>query len=153
MTETDQQARTLEVTRLISAPRDLVFEVFTTPEHIDQWWGPDGFRNETHSMDFSIGGLWHYTMHGPDGKAWPNWIRYRDIERPIRIAYDHGAEPGEPAHFEGEITFEAVGAQTRITLRLLFPAIEAADAARRFGAVAGGEQTLARLDAYVLARR
>lgn len=153
MTGTDTQSRTLEVSRLLSAPRERVFEVFTAPGHIDQWWGPDGFRNETHSMDFSVGGLWHYTMHGPDGKAWPNWIRYRTIERPLRITYEHGAELGEPAHFEGEITFEDMGAQTRITLRLVFPEIEAARAARSFGAIAGGEQTLARLEAYVSALR
>lgn len=141
--------RTMEVTRLISAPRDLVFKVFTTPGHIDQWWGPNGFRNETHAMDFRIGGLWHYTMHGPDGKAWPNWIRYTLIEPPVRLVYDHGGELDEPAHFKGEITFEDEGGQTRITLRLLFPTAEALEGARAHGAIDGGNQTLARLEAYV----
>lgn len=144
-------SRVLEVSRLVSAPRDLVFEVFTTPGHIDQWWGPDGFRNETHEMDFSVGGLWRYTMHGPDGKAWPNWIRYRLIERPVRLVYDHGGEMGEPAHFEGQITLEETGGQTLVTLRLVFPTAEARDATLRFGAVEGGNQTLARLDAYAKA--
>ncbi len=86
--------RTIEITRLVRAPRELVFAAFTDPAHIDQWWGPDGFRNETHEMDFSEGGLWRYTMHGPDGKAWPNWIRYTTIRRPERIEYDHGGEMG-----------------------------------------------------------
>ncbi|MBB4063441.1 SRPBCC family protein [Gellertiella hungarica] len=152
MTEADERARTLEVSRVVNAPRDLVFEVFSTARHIDQWWGPDGFRNETHSMDFSVGGLWHYTMHGPDGKAWPNWIRYRLIERPARLVYDHGGELSEPAHFHGEITFEEEGRHTRVTLRLVFPSLEAVETAKSYGAVAGGQQTLARLDAYLAER-
>lgn len=145
-------ARMIEVTRLVNAPRDLVFEVFTRPEHIDQWWGPDGFRNETHEMDFSVGGLWRYTMHGPDGKDWPNWIRYTLIEPPVRMVYDHGGDMGEPAHFRGEVTLEAEGERTRVTLRLVFPTAEARDATLKFGAVEGGQQTLARLDAFASAR-
>ncbi len=147
------QTRMIEVSRLIDAPRDLVFEVFTTPGHIDQWWGPDGFRNETHEMEFRQGGIWRYTMHGPDGKAWPNWIRYRLIERPVRLVYDHGGELGEPAHFEGQITFEAKGERTLVTLTLLFPTTEARDATLKFGAVEGGKQTLARLDGYAAGLR
>ncbi|MHB0952635.1 MAG: SRPBCC family protein [Allorhizobium sp.] len=141
--------RTLSVTRLIGAPPELVFRMFSTPEHLDAWWGPDGFTNETHEMDFSVGGLWRYTMHGPDGKDWPNWIRYREISPPTRLFYDHGAEIGEPAHFEGEISFEAEGDRTRVTLTLIFATTEARDATLKFGAVDGGNQTLAKLDAYL----
>lgn len=141
-------ARTLEVSRLVNAPRDLVFAVLSDPDHIDQWWGPDGFRNETHEMVFAEGGVWRYTMHGPDGKAWPNWIRYRVIDKPGRISYEHGAEIGEPAHFDGQISLEDRGTQTLVTLTLVFPSPEARDATLKFGAVEGGKQTLARLDAY-----
>lgn len=152
MTHSSEQQRSLSVSRLIRAPRAVVFDVFTTAEHIDQWWGPDGFRNETHAMDFTVGGLWHYTMHGPDGKPWPNWIRYSAIERPERIAYEHGGLLEEPAHFKGEITFEQDGEDTRVTIRLVFPSAEAAQAARQYGATAGGEQTLARLANHVAHR-
>tara|TARA_R100001132_G_C3249270_1_gene77043 strand:+ start:638 stop:871 length:234 start_codon:yes stop_codon:yes gene_type:complete len=69
-------AKIIRVERTISAPRELVFESLSDAGHLDQWWGPDGFVNETHEMDFAVGGLWRYTMHGPDGKDWPNWIRY-----------------------------------------------------------------------------
>lgn len=149
MTDSRDQGRTMEVTRLLNAPRERVFEAFGSAEQIDQWWGPNGFRNETHEMTFKTGGLWRYTMHGPDGKPWPNWIRYTLIEPPARLVYEHGGEIGEPAHFHGEITLEDLGAQTRIVLRLLFPTVEAMEAARKFGAVEGGNQTLARLDAFV----
>ena len=138
-------AKTIEVSRLVNAPRALVFKMFTEAKHIDAWWGPEGFRNETHEMSFFVGGLWRYTMHGPDGKDWPNWIKYKVITPPELIIYDHGGEVGEPAHFEGSTTFEAQGDKTLVTLRLLFPTTEARDATIKFGAVQGGEQTLSRL--------
>ena len=141
--------RTLSVSRLVGAPPERVFRMFSEARHLDAWWGPDGFTNETHEMDFSVGGLWRYTMHGPDGKAWPNWIRYREISPPSRLAYDHGAEIGEPAHFQGVITFEEESGKTRVTLTLVFATAEARDATLKFGAVEGGNQTLAKLDAYL----
>jgi uncharacterized protein YndB with AHSA1/START domain len=148
MIENLDPARLIQVDRLVGAPIDLVFKVFTDPDHIDQWWGPDGFRNETHEMDFSVGGLWRYTMHGPDGKDWPNWIRYQDITPPTRIAYEHGGEMGEVAHFDGVITLLPEGDKTRVTITLIFPTPEARNATLKFGAVDGGYQTLARLDVY-----
>ena len=141
--------RTLSVSRLVNAPPEQVFSMFSEARHLDAWWGPDGFTNETHELDFSVGGLWRYTMHGPDGKDWPNWIRYREISPPSRLAYDHGAEIGEPAHFQGVITFAAEGPKTRVTLTLVFATAEARDATLKFGAEEGGKQTLAKLEAYL----
>ena len=144
-------SRTIEVSRLVDAPRDLVFNVLSQAKHIDAFWGPDGFRNETHEMGFFPGGLWRYTMHGPDGKDWPNWIRYKTITPPELITYDHGGEINEPAMFEGCIKLEANGQKTLVTLTLYFPTAEARNATVKFGAVEGGEQNLARLDAYAQA--
>lgn len=149
MTTEREAERKLEVDRLIAAPRDLVFKMLTEAGHLDQWWGPNGFKTETHEMEFSVGGLWHYTMHGSDGKDWPNWIRYTEIAPPDRLVYEHGAVLGEPALFEGAITLQAEGDKTRITISLTFPTAEARDETLKFGAVEGGKQTLARLDAYV----
>lgn len=149
MTDAPHPDRTLSVSRHLKASPALTFQMFSDARHLDAWWGPDGFTNETHSMDFSVGGLWHYTMHGPDGKAWPNWIRYREISPPHRLFYDHGGELEEPAHFEGLITFEAEGEGTLVTLTLIFPTAEARNATLKFGAVEGGKQTLAKLDAHV----
>ena len=150
MTTGQDSNRIITVDRLIAAPPDLVFKMLTEARHLDKWWGPDGFITETHEMDFSVGGLRRYTKHGLD-KDWPNWIRYKEISPPSRIAYDHGAELGEPAWFEGAITLEAEGDATRITITLTFPTAEAREATLKYGAVEGGKQTLARLDAYVTA--
>ena len=59
--------REFEITRLLDAPRDLVWEVWTDPTHLVQWFGPDGFSTTTHAFDFRVGGEWRFTMHGPDG--------------------------------------------------------------------------------------
>ncbi len=148
MTADLDPAKIIRLERVMAAPRELVFKALSDEKHLDQWWGPEGFINETHAMDFSVGGLWHYTMHGPDGKDWPNWIRYTEITPPARIAYDHGGERGEPAHFRGLILLEDEGGKTRVSLILIFETVEARDATLEFGAVEGGRQTLAKLDAY-----
>lgn len=146
-------SKIIRIERTIAAPRELVFEAFSDPKHLDAWWGPEGFVNETHEMEFAVGGLWRYTMVGPDGTVYPNWIRYTEISPPSRIAYDHGGEMGEPAHFGGIIAFEDVSGKTRVSLVLVFPTTQARDATIGFGAVEGGRQTLAKLERYVLDRR
>lgn len=145
-------AKILRVERLVSAPRSIVFEAFSDARHLDAWWGPEGFTNDTHEMEFSVGGLWRYTMIGPDGKHWPNWIRYTEISPPSRIVYDHGGEMGEPAHFIGIVSLEEQGEKTMVSLTLVFPTAEARDATLKFGAVEGGRQTLAKLVAYIQKR-
>ena len=59
--------REVVISRIINAPRDLVWKAMTVPEHQNKWWGPDGFRNEEVTMDFRVGGAWTYVMVGPDG--------------------------------------------------------------------------------------
>ena len=143
--------REISITRLVDAPVRLVFAAFSDPAGMAKWWGPDGFTTTTHGMDFRVGGTWVYTMHGPDGTDYPNHVGYTAIETDRRIAYDHGTDADHPAMFKAVISFEPQGQQTRVTLRLIL-----ADASERptyvaFGAVEGGYQNLARLDAYLAA--
>jgi uncharacterized protein YndB with AHSA1/START domain len=142
------EGRELVQQRVFDAPRERVWRAWTEAKHLDQWWGPNGFRNETHAMQFKVGGTWRYTMHGPDGKAWPNWIRYGEIVKGERLVYDHGGEGVDP-HFHVAITFESMGAKTRVTMKSLFPSVEAVEAVKKFGAVEGGKQTLARLAGHL----
>ena len=145
---TDTTDREITLTRHINAPRALVWQACSEPEHIDRWWGPDGFTNRTVRMDFRVGGEWEYTMTGPDGKVWPNLITYRAIAPISRIAYDHG-EPGNPKQFESELRFEEQDGGTLVTLRSIFPTKQARDyVVEHYGAIEGGRQTLARLAAY-----
>jgi uncharacterized protein YndB with AHSA1/START domain len=67
----------LVLSRLLNAPRTLVFDTFTEPRHISNWWGPNGFTTTTHEMAFEVGGRWRFTMHGPDGTYYERekWVR------------------------------------------------------------------------------
>lgn len=61
-------AREIVTTRVFDAPRAMVFAAWTDPDQLKLWWGPKGFSNTFHTCEIKPGGLWTYTMHGPDGK-------------------------------------------------------------------------------------
>src|SRR5262245_31914101 len=87
--------------RLLDAPRELVFSVWTDPKHLAQWWGPNGFTTTTHSFDFRPGGQWRFVMHGPDGRDYQNLVTFDEISRPERIVYRHGGTVDvEPVQFK-----------------------------------------------------
>lgn len=144
----DTADREIVTTRLYDAPRDLVFGAWTDPEHIGQWWGPNGFTTTVHEMDVRPGGLWRFMMHGPDGTDFPNRVAYEEVVRPERLVYMHGSD-AEPEVFHVTVTFADEGGKTRLTLRSVFPTAEALAAVMKFGAVEGAHQTLARLAAYL----
>lgn len=139
------------ISRIFDAPRELVFDAYTDPAHVGQWWGPDGFTTTTHSIDVRPGGSWLYTMHGPDGTNFPNRMDYREVVRPERLVYAQGGEAGgKEVDFEVVVTFEDLAGKTRLTMRSLFPTAEARDfVVQNYGAVEGGKQHLDRLAAYL----
>ena len=142
--------REVVISRVIRAPRELVFEAFTEVRHLSRWWGPEGFTTTTQSFEFRIGGERDFVMHGPDGTDYPEWITWTEIARPGRIALLHGESRGDPNAFESVLTFEPHGAATRIEMRTVFPTKELrAQAVERYHAIEGGQQTLSHLAAYV----
>jgi uncharacterized protein YndB with AHSA1/START domain len=142
--------REIAISRVIAAPRELVFEAFTDVRHLSQWWGPDGFTTTTRAFEFRVGGEWDFTMHGPDGTDYPEWISWTAIVPPAEIAMRHGEFRDDPNAFESVLTFEPAGDQTRIEMRTLFPTRELRDqAVEKYHAVEGGQQTLDNLAAYV----
>lgn len=141
--------REIVVERTFDAPRELVWAALTNPKHLDQFWGPNGFRNATSEFALKKGGYWRYVMHGPDGKDWINWIRFEEIVKHERLVYDHGGETDAPA-FHVTVTLEKVGAKTRLTMQSVFPTPEALEAVKKFGAVEGGYQNMARLSGHLL---
>jgi uncharacterized protein YndB with AHSA1/START domain len=137
--------------RVIDAPRELVWSVWTDPKHLSQWWGPDGFRTTTGAFDFKPGGVWRFVMHGPDGRDYENRVTFDEIVKPERLRYHHGGgDDVEPVQFRTTVMFEDLGGKTRVTLRGEFPsAEERARVIREYGADKGLVQTLARLAEYV----
>ncbi|NDK92174.1 ATPase [Gordonia desulfuricans] len=145
--------REIVISRIIDAPRELVFTAFTEVRHLSQWWGPNGFTTTTTSFDFRIDGEWDFVMHGPDGTDYPEWIRWTQIVAPELIVLVHGERPDDPNAFTSTIVFATDATRpgsTRIEMRTVFPTKESRDeAVQRYHAIEGGEQTLGNLAAYV----
>src|SRR5580692_2586204 len=145
----DQPTITME--REFSAPPAAVFRAYADPEALKRWYGPDGFTITMIAMDFRVGGLLRFTMHGPDGTDYPSRIQYREIVPAARLAYRHGSDmDDDPNAFEVEVSFAPLGPdRTLLTMHSTFPSIEARNAVIKFGAVELGMQTVEKLAAYL----
>ena len=142
--------REFVISRVISAPPEVVFEAFTEVRHLSRWWGPDGFTTTTRSFEFHVGGVWDFVMHGPDGTDYPEWITWTEIVPPERIALLHGEFRGDPRAFQSVWTFAPDGAATRVEMRSVFPTKELRDeSVEKYRAIEGGQQTMSHLAAYV----
>lgn len=111
--------REVTITRVLHAPRALVFAAWTEPKHLAQWWGPKGFTNPVCEIDVRIGGALRIHMRGPDGSIYPMKGEFREIVPPERLAFTNIAldEAGN-AILEGftTVTFADDDGKTRLTL-------------------------------------
>jgi uncharacterized protein YndB with AHSA1/START domain len=136
----DQDPCAIIAVRELEAPRELVFAVWTDPEHLAQWWGPIGFTTTTSAFDLTEG--------GPDGRDYQNRITFDEIKPPQRLHYHHGgADHLEPVQFRTTVTFEDLGrGRTRLTLHAVFPsAAERERVIKAYRADKGAIETLSRL--------
>lgn len=131
--------REIVATRIFDAPREIVWRMWTDPEHIAKWWGPDGFTNTIQHMDVRPGGEWEFIMHGPDGTDYKNKFVYVEVTSPRRIVYDHVTGP----LFRSSVTFAEVGEKTRVHVRMRFDDASIREhVAKEFHAIEGLEQNL-----------
>ena len=138
--------RAMHIERLINAPLKIVWEVWTHPEHIAVWWGPNGFTNTIHTMDVQEGGEWHLTMHGPNGINYPNKSIYREIIPFQKIVFEH-FNP----HFITTVLIEPKGDQTYLRWTGVFDTVEMHDiVVKAHKADEGLKQNVERLEAYLL---
>ncbi|MCB9611642.1 MAG: SRPBCC domain-containing protein [Sandaracinus sp.] len=143
--------REIVITRVYDAPRELVFEAWTNPEHIVRWFGPNGFEVTTHEIDLRVGGRWRFDFRGPDGTHYSNRMVFEKIERPTLLVFEHGSDvDDDPGRFRMTVTFdEQSNGKTVVTLRQLHPTAEQRAHVIGFGAVELGFQTLDKLAAHV----
>lgn len=142
--------REVIVARTIAAPRERVFEAWTAEHHLARWFGPNGFSTITRSFDFREGGIWDFTLRGPDGADFPNLVQWREINPPELIRYVQGTDAENPDVFESTVTFRTVAEGTELTIRSVFKTRALRDEAiEKFGAIEGGHQTLGRLAEYL----
>lgn len=140
--------RSVQLTREVPFARELVWRAITDPAHMPRWWGPDGFTIEKLSLDLRVGGAWSFDMIGPDGTRYPNHSIFTEITPPALLVFDHG--DGQRVWFIATIKLDATPRGTLVTIRQVFPTREARDeVVTKYGAIEGGKQHLAKLEAYV----
>jgi uncharacterized protein YndB with AHSA1/START domain len=141
-----EKNRTMAATRILNAPRDLVWKVFTEPEHIKHWWGPNGFSITTDKHEMRAGGEWNFTMHGPDGTDYRNEMVFVELVPNERIVFSHGPFP----KFQMHIELTDLGDKTELRWRNVFEDDqEFKQAVEVFHAVEGQQQTIGRLSEYL----
>jgi uncharacterized protein YndB with AHSA1/START domain len=140
------------VTRVLDAPRDLVFRVWTEAEQLAKWWGPKGFTNPVCELSLRPGGALRIHMRGPDGVVYPMTGTYREIVAPERLIFLSSAlDENDQSLFEvlHTVTFAEEGQKTRLTVRAQLLNATAAAAPYLKGQEEGWAQSLDRLDRYL----
>jgi uncharacterized protein YndB with AHSA1/START domain len=145
-----RNGKEITYTRMLNAPRELVWKAWTEPDHIKEWFGPNGFTITNKSMEVKAGASWIFTMHG-FGKDFPNKIIFMEVIKPERLMYRHtDDDDSDPLSFHVTITFEQVGNTTKLTMHSIFSSAEELDRLNKeVNAIESGKQTLNRLDEYV----
>jgi uncharacterized protein YndB with AHSA1/START domain len=120
LADNTRMEREIELVRIFDAPRELVYEAWTKPEHMTQWWGPGFFSNHSCKLDVRPGGEWEITMRSPDGQDFRCAGVYSEVVKPERLVFTNDAlgADGQPL-LKGFTTvlLEAQGSKTKLTLK------------------------------------
>jgi uncharacterized protein YndB with AHSA1/START domain len=142
---TNSKPNEIQITRVYDAPVEAVWDAWTDPDQVAQWWGPRGFTLTTHSKDLRPGGHWTYTMHGPDGTDYPNKTVYHEVEECSKLVYDHGGNDDRPPLFRVTVLFSETAGKTRMDMTMALATAEEAARTREFIKKANGNSTWDRL--------
>jgi len=132
------------ISRVFDAPRELVWKVFTQPEHMVHTFSPRGFTTIIDEVNLKPGGSWRWRMRTPDGQDFHNHYIYTEIKEPELIAYTEEREIGHPFKLGARttLTFEDENGRTRLTMRMVFSSVADRDAIARTGFVGAVGQGL-----------
>ncbi len=134
-------------TRTVGATREAVWNAWTNPILLAQWWGPKGFRNTFYEFDLRPGGDWRFIMRSPNGTTFPNECVFVEISQPERIVFKHLA----PVHaFLATAEFAEHDNGTAIRFTMLFPTAAECERSKRY-VVQGNEENFDRLEALLAA--
>lgn len=146
-TPSDQE---IQLTRLFNAPRHLVFEAMTKPEHVKQWWGclGEGYSVPVCEIDLRVGGGWRFVNRHPQGEV-AFYGEYREITPPSRVVFTEIFEefPDTVSVVTAELTDE--GGKTRLTATVRYPSLEVRDMVLGTGMAKGAATSYDRLEDLV----
>jgi uncharacterized protein YndB with AHSA1/START domain len=141
-----EEDRQIGLIRVIHHPIEKVWEVWTNPDHLRNWWGPHGFTSTITKMDMRAGGEWHLTMHGPDGTDYRNASVFVEVIPHHLIVYDHLTGP----KFRGIVLFQDLGGKTQIDWRMVFETREIMlGTLEVFNAQEGQKDNFVRMEEYL----
>ena len=139
--------RQIVLTRLFDAPRDLVFDAMTKPEHIRRWWGilGDGYSVPVCEVDLRPGGAWTFTSAFPKGQCTFYGV-YQEIDRPERLVFTEIFEPYPDSGSLVTATFTEEGGKTRLTVLAEYPSKDVRDTVIATGMEHGAALSYDRLE-------
>ncbi|HET7468109.1 MAG TPA: SRPBCC family protein [Gemmatimonadales bacterium] len=141
--------REVVVTRVVDAPRRLVFAAWTDPRHIPNWLlGPEGWMMPVCELDLRPGGAWRYVWRKADGSEMTMGGLVREVTPPERLVTTERWGPEWPETIN-TLTLTESGGRTTITLTITYPSKAARDAALETGMKGGMDESFARLDRLV----
>lgn len=144
----DQENRTVTLTRTFNAPIALVWEAWTQPEHIAQWWSPKGMVTKVELHEFRVGGKWKYTMPMPDGKEFCAEGTYTEIVKFEKISSIADFKPMTEG-VEIHALFEKEGDITHFTFKVVHATEEYKIAQEKMGIMNGWGSVFTRLDEFL----
>src|SRR5258706_3870326 len=148
LTLTTPSDREIVMTRAFNAPRRLVFEAWTKPEHLARWFGPQGWTLAVCEIDLRPGGAWRFVPRGPDGTEMGMRGVYREVVAPERLVYTESFDdyPGETLN---TITFSEENGRTTTTTSVLYASTSTRDAMLKTRMKEGVSSSFDRLADYL----
>lgn len=136
--------RTLVIERTFDAPRKLVYDVWTSDEHIDKWWGPSMMTTHTVERDFSVGGAWKYEMFRPDGQSMGKVVEnhYTEIVPYEKIVWNELLSGDTSNQVSITLHFEDAGEETKLTMVIVHESEALKDMNEKGGMLMGFNMTL-----------
>lgn len=143
--------REITMTRLFDAPRDLVFEAMSKPEHITQWWGRlgEGYSVPVCEVDLRVGGEWRFVNRSPNGELATFYGVYREITPPERLVFTEIFEPFPDAVSVVTSVLTEENGKTRLTATVAYPSVEVRDMVLGTGMEKGAAISYDRLEDLV----
>ena len=138
----------ITLTRLFDAPRELVWEAMTRPEHVKRWWGAlgEGYSVPVCEIDLRVGGTWRYVGRTPQGDVPAFYGEYKEIDRPGRLVFTEIFEPFPDGGSLVTQTLEDEGGRTRLTVTALYDSLATRDLVLKTGMEKGAALSYDRLE-------
>ncbi|MGZ3814643.1 MAG: SRPBCC domain-containing protein [Mucilaginibacter sp.] len=134
--------------RIFDAPGKLVWDVWTDPGHLQNWWSPEGFSLSTFTMEFKPGKLWNFVIHGK-GMDFENKIKYQEIVKPSMFSFEH-FDSDKNQSLTVTISFEEADGKTQLTMKSIFKSNTVIDKMNNvLNSSCGAIETLNRLEQYL----